>query len=121
MAEKKIRLMLTSAIALAGAIKIPGDILELDESLAKNLLDRGRATLDTDARVAPEKDEGDTADIKSLKKALSSAKGRVTKASKTLETVEGTDKEDAALADVGAAEEAQEAAQAALDAALDKE
>ena len=121
MAEKLVQIMLTSAVAIGGAIKIPGDVLELDEPLAKNLLDRGRATLDIDAQTAPENDPGGIPGIDALKASVSAAKGKVTKATNALKKAEGTDKEDDALAAVGAAEDAQEAAQAALDAAAAKE
>jgi len=117
MAEKIVQIMLTSAVAIGGAVKIPGDILELDEPLAKNLLDRGRATLDIDARVTPENDLGDTPGIDALKASVSAAKGKVTKATNALTKAEGTDKESKALEALDDAEQAYEAAVAALEAA----
>ena len=43
MAEKTVKVKITSAIAIAGNIKTPGTTVEIGEDLAKNLIGRGRA------------------------------------------------------------------------------
>lgn len=43
--SKKILITLSSAIALAGVIRRAGEEIEVDEPLAKNLLNRGKAVL----------------------------------------------------------------------------
>ena len=45
MAEKTVKVKITSAIAIAGKIKTPGTTVEIGEDLAKNLINRGRAEL----------------------------------------------------------------------------
>lgn len=45
MADKSIKLMITSAIAIDGKIQRAGQIVTVSESVAKNLLSRGRAEL----------------------------------------------------------------------------
>lgn len=49
----KIFLKLTSAVAIAGAVRAAGSIVEVDEDLAVNLLHRGKAEVATEAD-APE-------------------------------------------------------------------
>lgn len=41
--KSTVFLKLTSAVALAGAVKAAGSIVEVDEDLAVNLLNRGKA------------------------------------------------------------------------------
>jgi Rho termination factor, N-terminal domain. len=47
MANKQATIKITSAIGIDGKIKKPGTIITVDEDVAKNLLQRGRAVLDT--------------------------------------------------------------------------
>ncbi len=66
MAEKKIALNITSAVAIGGRIIVPSSDeatgVLVDESLAKNLLERGRAELATagDGDGDDAEDGGDT-------------------------------------------------------------
>lgn len=43
----KVKLMITSAVVIGGLIRGPGTSIEVDDALAKNLLNRGKAELDT--------------------------------------------------------------------------
>ena len=56
MADKQVKIKITSAIAIGGKIKTPGTIVTVSEDIAKNLLHRGRAELATAA--AEGADEG---------------------------------------------------------------
>ncbi len=56
MADKQVKLKITSAIAIGGDIKRPGTVVTVAEDVAKNLLHRGRAELATAA--AEGADEG---------------------------------------------------------------
>ncbi|MEP1637281.1 Rho termination factor N-terminal domain-containing protein [Ascidiaceihabitans sp.] len=47
MADKQVKIKITSAVAIGGEIKRPGTIVTVAEELAKNLLHRGRAELAT--------------------------------------------------------------------------
>lgn len=47
MAEKQVKLKITSAIAIDGEIVTSGTVVTVAEGLAKNLLQRGRAELAT--------------------------------------------------------------------------
>lgn len=47
MAEKLVKIKITSAIAIAGKIVTAGKRVEVAESMAKNLMERGRAELAT--------------------------------------------------------------------------
>lgn len=49
MAEKQVKLKITSAIAIGGEIKPAGSVVTVPEGLAKNLMHRGRAELVTAA------------------------------------------------------------------------
>ncbi|WP_298938131.1 Rho termination factor N-terminal domain-containing protein [uncultured Ruegeria sp.] len=44
---KQIKIKITSAVSIGGKIITPGKTLDLDEPLAKNLLQRGKAELST--------------------------------------------------------------------------
>ena len=61
MAEKTVKVKITSAIAIAGKIKTPGTTVEIGEDLAKNLINRGRAEL---AKGKTAKAEGDLGKMK---------------------------------------------------------
>jgi|GEM_PF-1457178 len=61
MAEKTVKVKITSAIAIAGKIKTPGTTVEIGEDLAKNLIGRGRAEL---AKGKSAKAEGDLGKMK---------------------------------------------------------
>ncbi|KAJ31014.1 Rho termination factor N-terminal domain-containing protein [Sulfitobacter pontiacus] len=61
MAEKTVKVKITSAIAIAGNIKTPGTTVEIGEDLAKNLINRGRAEL---AKGKAAKTEGDLGKMK---------------------------------------------------------
>jgi ribosomal protein L9 len=57
-----VTLKLTSAIALDGKIFRPGTLVEVTDNEAKNLLQRGKAVLATEADMpADESDESDAA------------------------------------------------------------
>lgn len=45
MADKLIKLKITSAVAIGGVVKRPGSVVTLSEADAKNLLHRNRAIL----------------------------------------------------------------------------
>ena len=47
MADKNIALKITSAVAIGGKIITPGKTIEVDEAVAKNLMQRGKAELST--------------------------------------------------------------------------
>jgi hypothetical protein len=47
MADKNVKIKITSAVAIGGEIKRPGTVVTVAEELAKNLLHRGRADLAT--------------------------------------------------------------------------
>lgn len=47
MADKKVKIKITSAVSIDGKIKIPGRVVTVAEELAKNLLHRGRAEVAT--------------------------------------------------------------------------
>lgn len=49
MADKQIKIKITSAVAIDGKIKVPGTLVNVPEDVAKNLLNRGRAELATAA------------------------------------------------------------------------
>jgi hypothetical protein len=56
MANKQVKIKITSAVSIGGEIKRPGTVVSVAEELAKNLLHRGRAELataeaDGDAKV----------------------------------------------------------------------
>lgn len=52
MAEaKQFTLKITSAVGIAGKLKRAGSIVTLDEAAAKNLMQRGKAVLPTDAEL----------------------------------------------------------------------
>lgn len=57
MAEKKIDIVLTAAVVIEGNITLPKTKVTVDESVAKNLLERGRATLA--GKVNPDEDDGE--------------------------------------------------------------
>lgn len=61
--KQTIFLRLTAAVALAGAVKVAGSIVEVDEDLAVNLLNRGKAELATgEAAPEPEAEPDEPAD-----------------------------------------------------------
>ena len=47
MADKQVKIKITSAVAIGGEIKRPGAVVTVAEELAKNLLHRGRAEVAT--------------------------------------------------------------------------
>jgi hypothetical protein len=47
MADKQVKIKITSAVSIGGEIKRPGTVVTVAEDLAKNLLNRGRAELAT--------------------------------------------------------------------------
>jgi hypothetical protein len=57
-----VHLKLTSAIAIGGNIFKPGTIVEVSDSDARDLLNRGKAEVATADDVAQEADTADTAD-----------------------------------------------------------
>ena len=61
MAEKTVKVKITSAIAIAGKIKTPGTTVEIGEDLAKNLINRGNSEL---AKGKAAKAEGDLGKMK---------------------------------------------------------
>ena len=66
MPDKKVALNITSAVAIGGKIIVPGSAeaqgVLVDEALAKNLLQRGRAELSTaEERDVPSEEELDAA------------------------------------------------------------
>lgn len=61
MADKQVKIKITSAVAIGGEIKRPGSVVTVAEEFAKNLLHRGRAELATgDAESASAEVDGDT-------------------------------------------------------------
>lgn len=62
MAEKQLKLKITSAIAIGGEIKRAGTIVTVAEDVAKNLLHRGRAELATAADKGADEEGDDTAE-----------------------------------------------------------
>ena len=52
-----VTLKLNAAIALEGQIVRAGQLIEVTQSEAKNLLNRGRAVLATDGRNAPDAED----------------------------------------------------------------
>lgn len=67
--NKTIFLILTSAIAIEGGICRAGELIEVDEREARNLLHRGKARLATAEDGAPVDDEDDAPDLSRLNKA----------------------------------------------------
>lgn len=61
---KQIKVKITSAVSIDGKIIAPGRILDVDEPLAKNLLQRGRAELATAAGDDVADDNGSQAEAK---------------------------------------------------------
>lgn len=59
MADKQVKLKITSAIAIGGKIQRPGTVVSVAEDVAKNLLHRGRAELATAAAEDTGDDGGD--------------------------------------------------------------
>lgn len=60
MADKQVKIKITSAVAIGGEIKRPGAVVTVAEELAKNLLHRGRAEVATgDADDASVEVDGD--------------------------------------------------------------
>lgn len=47
MADKQVKIKITSAVGIRGEIKKPGTVITVAEDIAKNLLQRGRAELAT--------------------------------------------------------------------------
>jgi len=71
MADKKIHLKISSAVAIGGKIIVPGkgkkSEVTVDEPLAKNLLSRGRAELLTDDDAAEsDLSKSSVADLKAM-------------------------------------------------------
>lgn len=58
MADKQVKLKITSAIAIGGKIQRPGAVVSVAEDVAKNLLHRGRAELAT-AQVSDKPSESE--------------------------------------------------------------
>ncbi|AVO37387.1 hypothetical protein [Pukyongiella litopenaei] len=62
MADKQVKLKITSAIAIGGQIQRAGTVVAVSEDVAKNLLHRGRAELATaEMATGPETKGGDDA------------------------------------------------------------
>lgn len=74
MADKQVKLKITSAIAIGGEIKRPGTVVSVAEDVAKNLLHRGRAELAT-AGAADETTGAEGGDDKTTDPAADKPKG----------------------------------------------
>lgn len=76
MADKQVKIKITSAVAIGGEIKCPGAVVTVAEELAKNLLHRGRAEVATgdadDASVEVDGDAKVKADVDPKAKAPAS-------------------------------------------------
>ena len=76
MADKQVKIKITSAVAIGGEIKRPGTVVTVAEELAKNLLHRGRAEVATsdadDASVEVDGDVKAKADVDPKAKAPAS-------------------------------------------------
>ena len=76
MADKQVKIKITSAVAIGGEIKRPGAVVTVAEELAKNLLHRGRAEVATgdadDASVEADGDAKVKADVDPKAKAPAS-------------------------------------------------
>ena len=66
MADKNVKIKITSAIAVSGDIVKPGKVIEAPESVAKNLLERGRAELVTKEASGPNYSKMNVAALKDL-------------------------------------------------------
>ena len=74
--QKSVVLKLTSAIAMDGSIATAGELIEVEMTVAKNLLHRGKAVLVTEADGVPAEvtsdddgDDGDDTDLGRMNKA----------------------------------------------------
>lgn len=92
---EKYFLKITSAVAINGEIVTAGNIVEVSEVLAKDLLRRGKAELATD-----DMDEAPAEEVKPLTKA---EKAAAAKAAKEAEEVAKAEAEAKAKADADAA------------------